>query len=74
MKKLLLTIPLFIIFSCGQSNVNTEETKIYVGEFFEPIKIIEIDGCEYIFGDWGYSTILTHKGNCKNDIHKLKSE
>lgn len=39
--------------------------------------IIEIDGCEYIevslnlgFDNGYYS--LTHKGNCKNEIHKCK--
>ena len=56
----------------NNSNVKTEVTKIYVGGFIEPIEIVEIDNCQYIFGDWGYATILTHKGNCNNPIHKLK--
>ena len=29
------------------------------------IKIVEIDSCEYLWGDWGNATVLTHKGNCK---------
>ena len=29
------------------------------------IKIVEVDSCEYLYGDWGNATVLTHKGNCK---------
>ena len=43
-------------------------------EFFEldELQVIEIDGCEYIFGSTkGYhgGIVLTHKGNCKNKTH-----
>jgi hypothetical protein len=72
MKKVLFTLLLLITFGCHNSNVKTEVTQTYVGDFIEPIQIVEIDSCQYIFGDWGQSTILTHKGNCNNPIHKLK--
>ncbi len=34
------------------------------------VEIITIDSCEYVYGPWGNATVLTHKGNCKNSIHK----
>jgi hypothetical protein len=34
------------------------------------VEIVVIDSCEYLYGPWGNATILTHKGNCKNPIHK----
>jgi hypothetical protein len=30
------------------------------------LEIVVIDSCEYLYGPWG----VTHKGNCKNPIHK----
>ena len=38
----------------------------------ENLKIIIIDGCEYIYGCIGGmdGILLTHKGNCKNPEHK----
>ncbi len=37
----------------------------------QSIEILIIESCEYIYGPWGNATVLTHKGNCKNPIHKL---
>jgi hypothetical protein len=34
------------------------------------VEIITIDSCEYVYGPWGNGAVLTHKGNCKNSIHK----
>ena len=51
--------------SCEKSNTPTIETNYQVGEYFNDIKIVEIDSCEYLWGDWGNATVLTHKGNCK---------
>lgn len=52
-------------FSCKKSNTPTTITNYKVGEYFNDIKIVEIDSCEYLWGDWGKATVLTHKGNCK---------
>lgn len=30
------------------------------------LQVWEIDGCEYLYGPWGASTVLTHKGDCRN--------
>ena len=58
-----------ILFSC--------ETPKGERKMKEGYSIIEIDGCEYIEVSYapgwnnGYYSI-THKGNCKNEIHKCK--
>jgi len=51
--------------SCSNSNVETKTTDIQVGSYSSKIKVVEIDSCEYLWGDWGNATVLTHKGNCK---------
>lgn len=45
--------------------VKKEETDWVVFGNYSKVQIIEIDSCQYIFGDWGNATVLTHKGNCK---------
>ena len=35
-----------------------------------PLNVVLIDGCEYLYGPWGNGTVLCHKGNCKNLIHR----
>ena len=68
---LALTKAFFMLFviccfsSCSKSNVETKTTDIQVGSYINKIKVIEIDSCEYLWGDWGSATVLTHKGNCK---------
>ncbi len=32
----------------------------------------EIDGCEYFENTYSSNSTLTHKGNCKNNIHWIK--
>lgn len=69
MKKIIGVFCLLLI-GCGESQI--EDSKIV--EKKQSYNVIEIDGCEYIEVDSGildnriYS--LTHKGNCKNPIHK----
>jgi hypothetical protein len=74
MNKLFIALTLLTFTSCTDSNVETKATTIQVGSYSRPIKIIVIDKCEYLWGDWGNETVLTHKGNCSNPVHKLKSE
>jgi hypothetical protein len=74
MKKLFIALTLLTFTSCQDSNVETKATDFQFPNYLNPIEIIVIDGCEYLWGDWGYATVLTHKGNCNNSIHKIKSE
>jgi hypothetical protein len=73
MKKAIVLLGIIGLFGCNESNVKTKQTEFYIKDY-DPLKIVEIDSCQYLFGDWGNATILTHKGNCDNPIHKLKSE
>lgn len=59
---------LLTISGCKKSNV-TEVKTDYIIDDNTPLKIVVIDNCEYLYGAWGNATVLTHKGNCKNDIH-----
>ena len=74
MKKLFIVLTLLTLTSCTDSNVETKTTTIQVGDYINPMRIIVIDSCQYLWGDWGNATVLTHKGNCNNSIHKIKSE
>jgi len=68
MKKIYL-IPLLFIFSCSSPNKRTTE-KIKMENSETSLEVVIIDKCEYLYGAWGNATVLTHKGNCKNPIHK----
>jgi len=57
------------------SQINELEKKYYIYPTeinHRSIYTYNIDGCEYIgeIGGDGKNDILTHKGNCKNPIHK----
>lgn len=59
------------MISCSQSGSQTEEvnkygTKTVWGNGPFKAYVIIVDGCEYI----RYDAAMTHKGNCKNPIHK----
>lgn len=78
MKNLLLSF-VIITFLCSCKELplkEIESKKTYRLGTNQDLKITEftIDGCEYI-GDLSgdsRSHYLTHKGNCKNPIHKCK--
>ena len=74
MKKLFIAVMLLTLASCQEPNVQRENTGYVVMNGSNPLKIVKIDGCQYLLGDWGYATVLTHKGNCNNPIHKSKSK
>jgi hypothetical protein len=74
MNKLFIALTLLTFTSCTDSNVETKATTIQVGSYSTPLRIIVIDKCEYLWGDWSHATVLTHKGNCSNSIHKIKSK
>jgi hypothetical protein len=55
-----------IFFSgCYKINTNKKESNFVLIQGQNPLKIVEIDSCEYLLGEWGNATVLTHKGNCK---------
>lgn len=69
MKKLFfLTLTTFLFSSC--ENDYKKGTKSYsFSKYNVDLVEINIDGCQYLYGDWGYATVLTHKGNCNNKLH-----
>jgi hypothetical protein len=72
MKKLVI-LWVLALFGCNESNVEKEKTGIYINTGNQ-LEIVLIDGCQYFYGSFGHAVVLTHKGNCNNIIHKLKSE
>lgn len=70
MKKIFIAVMLLTFASC-EKNVESRNTSVSLG-YTTPLQVIKIDGCQYLFGDWGNATTLTHKGNCNNLIHKIR--
>jgi hypothetical protein len=66
--KIVLILLSFIITGCG-GITRREETHYRKIDGME-IQILKIDSCEYLYGPWGNATVLTHKGDCSNPIHK----
>lgn len=66
MKKLVLILAVLALHSCTEVNVVKEKTTYMIREHYSPLEIVIVDSCEYLYGDWGSATVLTHKGNCKN--------
>lgn len=58
MKKILITIIFIVMLSSCDTQILTSCD----------IQVIKIDGCEYI--EKQSNGAITHKGNCKNPIHK----
>lgn len=55
-----------MLISCTEPNVPKTSTQYNVIKNYNPLDLVVIDSCEYLFGEWGNATVLTHKGNCKN--------
>lgn len=71
MKKLLIaTLLIGMMGGCTESNVKTKSTDIVINNGGGTVEIIEIEGCEYLVSYYDRSRSITHKGNCKNPIHK----
>ena len=67
MKYLLLVMILLV--SCHQPTVERKPTTYVVDAVNPPLQLVYIDSCEYLYGEWGNATVLTHKGDCTNPIH-----
>lgn len=63
--KTLKIILLFSLFACTKGNVETKDSGFELPGRPISIKVVDVDGCEYLYGEWGNATVLTHKGNCK---------
>ncbi len=70
MRELIYMVSTLILISCSEPNVPKTSTQYNIIKNYSPLDLVVIDSCEYLFGEWGYATVLTHKGNCKN--HKNK--
>jgi hypothetical protein len=76
MKKIILLALLVGTLSSCETNTKTEKEIMIEGQnsaanFFKPRMVtIEIEGCQSLFTTYGHAVILTHKGNCKNPIHR----
>lgn len=71
MKKLFIAVMLLTLVSCHEPNVQTKTSTHRVGPFGKQLSVIEIEGCEYFFGDYDRGALFTHKGNCTNPLHAL---
>ncbi len=54
-----------ILCSCNEVNIPEKEDSFRVRNGYAKLIIKEVDSCEYLYGEWGNATVLTHKGNCK---------
>jgi hypothetical protein len=81
MKKIITFIATISLTSCLEPNVgyhgqpatvDSSKTVRNIEVEFSviPLTVVVIDSCEYLYGPWGNGTVLCHKGNCKNHIHK----
>ena len=68
-KKLLFIALAIGMMACNEANVVIKKSDYTIRYGSEPLYEVNIDGCQYLWGDWGNATVLTHKGNCNNPIH-----
>ena len=68
----ILTAALLIgmMSSCTERNIEKVKTDFIIYDGFNPLEIVIIDSCQYLFAIGGGRVILTHKGNCDNSVHK----
>jgi len=59
-----LLLIFFIFFGCEEVNTNKKNSGFVISTGAE-LQLVEIDSCEYLFGEWSDASVLTHKGNCK---------
>lgn len=75
MKKIILfTLAVGMIAGCTEPTVTKQITQTIISTGDKPLEIIEIDSCEYLVSCYDRSRSLTHKGNCKNPIHKKNEQ
>ena len=68
--KIILLILVLWFSSCTEKNIKNTPTTFVLEDGRGSLEMVTIDSCQYLFGPWGNATVLTHKGNCNNSIHK----
>ena len=72
MKAIISILIIFLVLTgCGSGNVEIKSTKYQIKQHTS-LELVTVDGCEYLYGDWGNATVLTHKGNCINHTYSIK--
>jgi len=62
--KLFPILAMVLLASCtAETDVLKEPTVVTINGL--DLSIVEVDGCEYLYGDLVNRAVLTHKGNCK---------
>lgn len=72
---LLLSGLLLTLQSCTDdpnSKIYRQTTKYKINRMNSALEVLTIDSCEYLYGEWGNATVLTHKGNCKYCVLKIE--
>ena len=65
-----LSYALYILLVAGVFTSCTRGDELRNNNSFKDYDVIEIEGCEYIQYGTSYGALeITHKGNCKNEIH-----
>jgi hypothetical protein len=72
MKAIISILIILVLTGCGTTNVESKSTQYILKRGYQSLEIVNIDGCEYLYGDWGNATVLTHKGNCRNHKDTIK--
>lgn len=70
MKQVLVVVLALSMFGCQEPTVDRNLTKHVLTYGQNPLQEISIEGCQYLYGEWGNATVLVHKGNCNNPIHQ----
>lgn len=70
----ILAIPVFalLLMACEEPNVKIKKTEYVFNSSGHSFKIIELDSCQYFFFEGGHAMGLSHKGNCKFCINRIK--
>ena len=68
-----MTLMAVLFTGCHEVNTPKKNTDFIVKNYYSPLVIVKLDSCEYLFGEWGDATVLTHKGNCKYCTERNKN-
>ena len=65
-----LAITFLLAVGCSDPTNKVKDTGVYLDRSGVAIRETTIEGCEYLIYDGVKQYGLTHKGNCKNQIHE----
>ena len=73
---IIFSITIFFLYSCGSNNedtttLNYKKEQDYYQKMLDNSHVVkDKDGCEYIIYSSNSRAFMSHKGTCKNTIHK----